>query len=353
MVPATGLLFCATMSTNGAPRREPNTVRAAALEGYVPLLAELGHDGRRLVVNAGIDPHALDQPDRFIAYPAFLQALHFARIATGVERFGLLLADRQPLSMFGALGLAMASAPNVRTVIEDLNTFYHVHTTGSVTSLTVQGGLAMWRFEVIQPGMVGVREQEDLAAGIGHNILRRMLGADWSPELVSLQRPKPAEPGHYRAKFGSRVEFEAEYNQTVFDADLLNTPLPQSNVLLHDILNSHLKSLSEVHLKDDSAEVQMAILRLMKSGPCGLRQVAAMLGTSERTLQRRLRRSGSMFQEELDTVRSRVALRFLEESSISMTNLALILGYSDLSVFSHAFKRKMGQSPSAWRRNFA
>lgn len=334
-------------------RPQPNSVRAAALEGYIPLLAELGHDGRHLVAKAGIAPAALEQPDEYIAYPAFLQALHLARLATGVERFGLLLADRQPLSMFGALGLAMASAPNVRTVIEDLNTFYHVHTTGSVTSLTIEGGLAMWRFEVLQPGMLGVREQEDLAAGIGHNILRRMLGADWSPELVSLQRPKPAEQGHYRAKFGSRVEFEAEYNQTVFDADLLEIPLPQSNVLLHDILNSHLQSLSEVHIKDDSTQVQMAILRLMKSGTCGLPQVAAMLGTSERTLQRRLRRSGRMFQEELDIVRIRVALRFLEESSISMTNLALVLGYSDLSVFSHAFKRKMGQSPLSWRRNNA
>lgn len=324
-------------------------VRIAALEGFLILMSELGADGVTLLRSAGIDPEALDQPDLMISYRSFLAALGLARDVTGLQHIGLLLAERQPLSMLGPLGFAIAQAPDVRSAIRQLNDFFHLHNTGGSASLVVEGDVAMWRYEVLVSGVPGVRQQEDLASAIGVNILRSFLGREWSPELVTLQRRAPMNSAPYRQAFRCPVEFEAEHNQAVFDRALLDHKVAAANNQLHAILNSYLRGLDASGRLDFASEVQQIILQAMKGGDSSLPRVARLLGTSARTLQRRLAEEGSSFRRELDMVRSRVAVRYLEETRISLTNLALTLGYSDLAAFSHAFRRAMGSSPSRWR----
>jgi AraC-like DNA-binding protein len=323
--------------------------RAAALDGYLPLLAELGINGAALLRETGIDPGAIVDQDRTISYAAFLKALHLARDASGLQHFGLLLAERQPISMFGPLGFAVAEAPTVGAAIEELNRYLHLHSSGNVARLVVDGEIGMWRYETLLPGMAGNAQQEDLAVGIGFNVMRHLCGRDWSPELVTLQRRAPLNTAPWRRCFLSPVEFEAEHNQMVFPRADLMRRVARANSQLHAILNSHLKGLDASGRHDFGSEVQAIILHAMKSGDCALPNVARMLGTSVRTLQRRLADEGRSFREELDSVRSRVAIRYLEETAIPLASLAMTLGYADTTAFSHAFRRLTGQSPARWR----
>lgn len=337
------------MSAVDEPSSQGFLVRTAALEGFLPLMYELGVDGRAMLAKAGIEQRDLADPDRMISYRAFLSVLGQARDLTGLQHIGLLLAQRQPLTMLGPLGFAVAQAPDLRAAIMQLNDFFHLHNTGGRARLRIEGELAMWRYEVLVSGVPGVRQQEDLATAIGINILRSFLGRDWSPELVTLQRRAPLNGAPYRQAFRCPVEFEAEHNQAVFDSALLDHRLAASNSQLHAILNSYLRSLDASGRLDYATEVQQIILQAMKSGDASLPRVARLLSTSPRTLQRRLSIEGRSFRDELEKVRSRVAMRYLEESSISLTQLALTLGYSDLAAFSHAFRRITGASPSRWR----
>jgi AraC-like DNA-binding protein len=336
-----------------APIAKDYLLRAAALEGFIPLMRELGIDGAALIMGAGLKADVLTAPDSTISYAAFLDVLAAAREASGLQHIGLLLAERQPLSILGPLGFAIAQAPDVRAAIGQLNAFLHLHSTGISARLETAGDTAMWRLEVLLGNRPGVRQQEDLAVGIGIGILRTMLGRDWSPELVTLQRRAPLNSAPYRQAFRCPVEFEAEHNQAVFDRHLLDHKIAQSNSQLHAILESHLRSLDASGRLDFASEVQQIILHAMKGGNCTLPRVAKMLGTSQRTLQRRLAGEGRTFRDELETVRSRVAMRYLEETAIPLTSLAMTLGYSDLAAFSHAFRRSVGASPSAWRKRHA
>jgi AraC-like DNA-binding protein len=325
-------------------------LRAAALEGFVPLMRELGIDGNALIEGAGLKSDVLSAPDAIISYAAFLDVLAAAREASGLQHIGLMLADRQPLSILGPLGFAIAQSPDVRAAIGQLNEFIHLHSNGLAVRLVTEGSIAMWRLEVLLANRPGVRQQEDLAVGIGIGILRTLLGRDWSPELVTLQRRAPMNSAPYRQAFRCPVEFEAEHNQAVFDSHVLDHHIAQSNSQLHAILNSHLRGLDASGKLDFATEVQQIILHAMKGGECTLPRVAQMLGTSQRTLQRRLAGEGRSFRDELETVRSRVAMRYLEETAIPLTSLSMTLGYADLAAFSHAFRRMTGSSPSAWRK---
>lgn len=325
-------------------------LRSAAFEGFVPLMRELGIDGTALIANAGIDPAILSQPEQTLSHSAFLSILSDARDVSGLQHIGLLIAERQSMSILGPLGFAIAQAPNIREAINELNQFIHLHNTGISARLVTDGGVAMWRLEVLLVNRPGVRQQEDLAVSIGVGILRSLLGRDWSPELVTLQRRAPMNTAPYRQAFRCPVEFEAEHNQVVFDYSLLETPIAQSNSQLHAILSGHLRDLDAGGKLDFATEVQQIILHAMKGGECTLPRIAQMMGTSQRTLQRRLSAENRSFRDELETVRSRVAMRYLEDTAIPLTSISMTLGYSDLAAFSHAFRRMTGISPSAWRK---
>jgi AraC-like DNA-binding protein len=325
-------------------------IRAAALEGFVPLMHELGINGLALIAGAGLDQDGTASPDSIISFAAFLDVMAAARKISGLQHIGLMLAERQSMSVLGPLGLAIAHAPNVREAIGELNEHIHLHNTGNSVRLVTEGEIAMWRLEVLLMGRPGINQHEDLALSIAVSILRSLLGRDWSPELITLQRRAPMNTAPYRQAFRCAVEFEAEHSQVVFDGNVLDNTIAQSNSQLYDILKSHLRGLDASGNLDYATEVQQIILHAMKSGECALPRVATMLGTSQRTLQRRLALEGRTFRDELETVRCRVAMHYLEETTIPLTSVSMTLGYSNLAAFSHAFRKMAGMSPSAWRK---
>jgi AraC-like DNA-binding protein len=81
--------------------------------------------------------------------------------------------------------------------------------------------------------------------------------------------------------------------------------------------------------------------------------IARKLGMSRRTLARRLAAEGLTFAGVLDAFRHDLAKRHLADRDISISNVAWLLGYSDVSAFSSAFKRRTGMSPATIRRQHA
>ena len=80
-----------------------------------------------------------------------------------------------------------------------------------------------------------------------------------------------------------------------------------------------------------------------------LKQVAERLEVHPRTLQRRLNEVDSSFQDILETVRKDMAKRYLADHSMSLAEVAFLLGYHDQSSFNRAFKEWTGESPSGFR----
>lgn len=94
-------------------------------------------------------------------------------------------------------------------------------------------------------------------------------------------------------------------------------------------------------------EVEARIESHMASGDVGIDRIAADLGLSRQTLYRRLKEEGTTFEEILDRLRHRLALRYLRQDRISVKATSYRLGFSDPAAFSRAFKRWTGNSPRA------
>jgi AraC-like DNA-binding protein len=132
----------------------------------------------------------------------------------------------------------------------------------------------------------------------------------------------------------------------------LALPLATADERLHGILIGYCDDILAKR-GDTSPElrqrVEKTITKLLSRGEAQSRTVASELGMSTRTLARRLNEVGATFARVLDELRHDLAVTYLRDSAMDLSQIAFMLGYSELSAFSHAFKRWSGTSPGEWR----
>ena len=100
------------------------------------------------------------------------------------------------------------------------------------------------------------------------------------------------------------------------------------------------------HSRDLRARAENVIIELLPYSTPSLERVARRLGTSSRSLGRRLAEEGTSFKELLDELRRELARRYLEQGVHRPKSIAALLGYKDLSAFHHAFRRWTGTTPA-------
>ena len=325
-------------------------VTASAFEGYSALVRELGGDPDPLLRQAGVDPAWLEDPDHPTPYLAILTALRLASQATATPHFGLLLSRKQRFSMLGAVGFAVREAPNVQAAIENLNRFLPVHNQAARTTLVVEGDFARWSFAVMLRDAPALDQQFDLAAGIGVNLMQHLAGQGWAPSSVHLKRAEPVDTRPYRQLFHCPIAFNADFTGLVFHKKVLSQPVLSADQQLFRILHQYLTHLEARTPSDFGSLVRETVALSLQDGDNSIYAVAARLGLSERTLQRRLQAAGLNYKDILVDVRRNVAQQFLRDTGISLTRIATLLGYSDLAAFSRSFHREFGVSPRNWRQ---
>ncbi|PLW69847.1 AraC family transcriptional regulator [Pseudohalioglobus lutimaris] len=324
-------------------------VRASALTGVRTTIEQLGGDAKNLLQRLGLDDVEAD-PESWISYPRFLLLLEQASLETDCPHFGLLLSEHQDVGILGALGFVIQQAPDLRTALRELITRFSFHNQGASVSLSVDKGIASWQFACKLQGEVPIRQQEDLVAGIGVDLLRLLWRTDWTPNAVYFAHGAPANLKPYRERFRCPLHFDWDVPTVTFDATILDTAISQANPQLHRLLETYLDELHIAHPDSFRDKVRYLIQQAMYTGDCSIERVAATLAINKRTLQRRLKAEGTSFKELLDEVRFNAARKYLRESNGSLTVLAEMLCYSDLSAFSNAFRQRFGVSPRCWKQ---
>ena len=156
---------------------------------------------------------------------------------------------------------------------------------------------------------------------------------------------------HYVAFFGCDVYFDQPHNLMSFPAFNLNIPIEKPDKALLEILQQQaeeaLKNLpsSNVFLQ----QAQRQLMDLCQQGEPSLAQLADRLHLSTRTLQRRLAHYQLSFQQLLDDVRQQLCQQYLQQH-VSLSDIAQLIGYSDQSAFTRAYKRWTGTTPLQHRQ---
>jgi AraC-like DNA-binding protein len=168
-------------------------------------------------------------------------------------------------------------------------------------------------------------------------------------------RLKLIRPPKYREllekHFGCRVRFKADRNTVVLRTSDINRPFTTYNEELLNILGAQLDS--EIEARRASLNVEQRVKQALKRSLVGrrpnLQDVAQQLHLSARTLQRRLADAGVSFKNIVEDTRRELARRYLQQSTIELSETAFLLGYEDANSFFRAFHDWEGTSPGEWR----
>ena len=149
---------------------------------------------------------------------------------------------------------------------------------------------------------------------------------------------------------GTKVEFGADTDEFALDADARELPLIQADSYLNDLLLKYCRGGNVSQLR---TRVEDAISLLLPHGRGMVDDVARSLGMSKRSLARRLSDEGLNFTEVLQQLRRDLAVRYLDDPKLQISKIAWLLGFHEVSSFTHAFKRWTGKTPSQMRTTAA
>lgn len=160
---------------------------------------------------------------------------------------------------------------------------------------------------------------------------------------------KPKDCSMLETIFGRDLCFDQPKSCLYFARESLDYPLTQLESNWNQALSLSIRFLFDDEQDDFLVELRNVILRLLPTADTHVDKVAAKLNISRRTLQRRLSERDTQFVQVLQGVRSDMAMQYLTDERLSITDIAFLLGYGDQGSFSSAFKVWHGVSPRDYR----
>lgn len=331
------------------------TVSSAYLKNYLDTCVAHGAPESDLLGFVPGGREALDHPDRRFKASAVVSLLDHAAAVTGNDALGIHVGLGFRPSSFLDVGYALGSASTIREALT-INARYQALTQEIVrTSLKVSDGLACIRCEPVMAGEAALRRvMEAVFAGyaaIGYFLLR-----DQRPP-IELMQFRHHDPGArcqeaYRAVFGDKVRFGAREDMLVFREEIVSLPLPGANPELVQVLTRRLDARLKALRRGASLteQVRNCLHTQLRAGRPNVERTAELVGVSDRTLRRRLAAEGTSFGDLLLQARKEAADIYLRQPELSLTEIALALGYGDQSAFVRAFRGWNDISPGAYRR---
>lgn len=304
-----------------------------------------------LLAAARLEPGDLDDADGHVPQAVEQRLWREAVRLTRDDCFGLHLSERLSIDAFGALGFAVRSSATLGDAYERAARYLRLLVRGPALAIEVEGDAARLRHEPPR-GLAPSRHSVEFLMGNLVAIGRRGVDASFAPRIVRFRHEAPGRADEHRRRLGPDVRFGEAHDEIVIDRALLARPMEQAEPALGAVLDQHLGALLAA-LPEGASFLQRARSALaaeLGKGEPSLPALAARLRTSPRSLQRRLRQEGTSLSTLLDGLRSELAVRYLSESRESISEVAFLLGFSEVSTFHRAFKRWTGVTPAAYRR---
>ncbi|MEZ5775573.1 MAG: AraC family transcriptional regulator [Hyphomicrobiaceae bacterium] len=334
-----------------APAHAP-AVLASAATGLVGFIERQGGDVDDIFGNAGIAPDMAGEPTLKLSLNAYCGLFEEAATRTQNGNFGLWFGQQFEPRDLGLWGYAAVSAPTLGSALETLVELFPYHQESSVMRLErTRDGLVRLEYQIEAPAILDRRQDAELSLGMFRNLMRECLGPACPLEEVHFEHPEPESWREHENAFAAPVFFSRPTNALVFRSELMARPMPARDPRLMATMRSCLEQLSRRHDAPASLgqRVRTAIRALLASGYPQLEDVAARLRLSPGTIQRELAAEGHSYRELVEETRRDLAFAYMRQRQLPLSEIAFLLGYSELSAFSRAVRRWTGESPRTVR----
>ena len=330
-----------------APRLSGFT-RASSLGPIADFMDRQGGSIARVLSDVDLPFALLDQPDILVPLREQFRFLERAARDTGDACFGARLGQAVRARELSAFGAWVCAAETLTQAIERAHAGLNVMLQTS-TALTFerQGTKARWWIAFLEPETDGRHHNEFLGVGYMIDMIRAYAGPRWRPDVVMTALPVGAPRADLEAVFGTNVSHGHAAPGIEFDAALLAYGLPAR--IATGAPGQRAEEPRVPHQDDELATIAAVMELALHEDYPRIDWVALKLGTTRRSLQRRLAAHGTSFMRLAETALLRRAKALLRDGRQPITDIAFALGYADPAHFTRAFRRWTGVAPSAYR----
>ena len=330
---------------------EPTT-----LASLVQLLAEsleedYGLDPVPVFAAAGVPIELPESPQ--LRYPAsdMRKLWAVALEATGDEAIGLRTGLHARPTQFYAFGYSWLASSTLLGAMQRLCRYYQLMSTASV-EIALRELPDAYALTAIFPEESKAPPKEGIDCGMTAllALCDAIVGETVAPKRIQLTCGPDVHPDAYREYLRAPIEFSAEVGAFYFDKELLNARLPGASPDIAKatdrIAEQYIDSLDPAKV---ASQVRRLLISLLPSGKADQELIAARLNRSSSTLQRQLQSEGLTYRNVLEDTRRSLAEDYLKGRKHSHAQIAYLLGFSDQSNFSRAFKRWTRLSPREYQ----
>jgi AraC-like DNA-binding protein len=304
-----------------------------------------------LLRRAELTPELIADPEGRLSVRSQIALLDEAAIALKDDCLGFTLAfDFEPREI-GLLYYVMASSQTLGDALKRLARY------SKVTNEALVFGYREGNRLIVSLSYSGVprhsdRHQIEFCMFGLLRICRLLTGQNIVPQHFSIAHHRSEGIAEMARFVGTKVEFGADTDEFALNVDAGKLPLIHSDAYLNNLLLRYCEAAVADRRGDKSqlrTRVENAISSVLPHGKVLVEGIARSLGMSERTLARKLSDEGLNFTEILQNLRRDLAVRYLKDHKLHVSKIAWLLGFREVSAFTHAYKRWTGNTPSQMR----
>jgi AraC-like DNA-binding protein len=328
----------------------PSTSGAAARLACAKLLAA-GVPLAPLLSRAGLKAEQIDDPAARIELRAQVQLLDIAAEELKDDLFGFRMAKDFELRKIGLPYYILSSSNTLADALGDAERYTRIVNDG------IQLRIDLNRETAIAIDCVGAElassphQMEFWLFGL-IRICRQLTDTRLAPRLLKVRHRRDAPPSEFRTFLGCDVEYASNANEIIFPKSVSSLPIASADCYLHELLVRYAEeALADRAPVKPSARsrIEKAIAPRLPHGKARVGPIARELGMSSRSLARALAAEGLTFSTLLDQYRVDLAKAYLRHGDLTISQIAWLLGYREVSTFTHAFKRWTGVTPRQLR----
>jgi AraC-like DNA-binding protein len=338
------------------PRAVAGTVSAGYASHLIQFAVARGADPRALVERTGLRHDQLDDPDHRIPLTSYVALMQVSKDLCNAPSLALHLGAARDLRELSVVGLICYAAPTMGAALKELNRYGRL-------VMEVDACVAGERFELVpRDGELWLVDRRTTP-----NDFPELTESTWSrfiaetarhfpdatfAKAVHVTHPAPAYAAEYQALWKVPVTFGCDWNAIAIDPSWLTIELHNPSRYAFGVLTKHADKLLEelASAKTARGRVEAVLLPILHTGDVGMEQIAASLRISRASLYRQLKEEGMTYEAVVDALRHRMAVYYLSGRKVSVNETAYLVGFSEPSSFSRAFKRWTGASPRTVKR---
>lgn len=328
-------------------------------------LAKRGIATAPLLHEAGLPEDELDQMDHgskpvqhLISAAGQSKFLAIAADAIGDSAFGLHLAEKAVPRDVGILFYVVSGGKNIEEALALFARYQRIANEAARLKLARTASGITIEADLFGLPAYSARHNAEFGFAVVVKMLRELAGRNISPTRVAFAHPRNSDLKDFERFFLCPVEFGrasiegASEHLLAFSNETLAIPLMTADPKLVKALRPFCEAAAKergVATGTMRSSVEREIEKLLPNGKAQAQNVAKALAMSVRTLSRRLADEETTYAEVVDQLRRSLAQQYLKDQSMSLSQIAWLLGYEGSTSFNHAFKRWTGRSPSAIR----